>query len=131
MINVKSIIDVVGALDDNTLAGNCYLYDDNRRGGSLNQGTHKLATAVKKGDQIIWTVTPMECEAYADITAINVPHDICEVKRYTYDGTAIVYWLGTVKEAVDDLPYSITLNVGSHSFSMTCDHGSRLIKGNA
>jgi hypothetical protein len=131
MINVKSIIDVVGALDDNTLKGNCYLYDDNRRGGSRNQGTHKLATAVKKGDQIIWTVTAMECEAYADITAINVAQDVCEVKRHTYEGTAIVYWLGTVKEDVDNLPYSITLNVGSHSSSMTCDHGSRLIKGNS
>jgi hypothetical protein len=128
MINVKSIIDVVGALEDNTLSGNFYLYDDNRRGGSLHHGTHKLATAIKKGDQIVWTVSPMECEAYADITAINLPPKICEVKLYTYEGTAIAYWLGTMKEAVDDLPYSITLNVGNHSFSMTCDDGPRLIK---
>ena len=129
MINVKTIIDVAGALEDNTLKGNYYLYDDNRRGGSLHQGTQKLATAVKKGDQIVWTVTSMECEAYADITAISLPSDICEVKRYTYEGTAIAYWLGTVKEAVDTLHYSITLNVGAPSFTMTSDNGPRLIKG--
>ena len=129
MINVKSIIDVVGALEDNTLKENFYLYDDNRRNGSKFQGSHQLATAVKKGDQIVWTLTPMECEAYAEITEINLPPEVCEVKRYTYDGTAIAYWLGTVKEAVDNQPYSITLKVGNHSVSMTCEDGPRLIKG--
>jgi hypothetical protein len=129
MINIKSIIDVVGALEDNMLKENFYLYDDNRRNGSTRQGTQELATAVKKGDQIVWTVTPMECEAYADISAITLPSAICEVKRYTYAGTAIAYWLGTVKEAVDNLPYSITLKVGNHSVSMTCENGPRLIKG--
>lgn len=127
MINIKSIIDVVGALEDNNLEGNFYLYDDNRRGGSLNQGTYQLATAARRGDQILWTITPMECEAYADITAINFAPEICEIKRYNYTGTAIAYWIGTLKEEVDDLAYSITLNVGSHSVVMTCVNGPRLI----
>jgi hypothetical protein len=129
MISIKAIIDVVGALSSGTLSDSLHLFDDNRRGGSNNQGTYRLATAVKKGDQILWTIAPLECEAYAEITAIALPADICEVTRQTYPGTAIAYWIGTVKETVEDLPYSITMSLGHAGFSLTSDYGPRLIKG--
>jgi hypothetical protein len=128
MISIKAIIDVVKALTSGTLSDSVHLFDDNRRGGSSNQGTYRLATAVKKGDQILWTIAPLECEAYAEITAITLPPDICEVTRQTYPGTSIAYWIGTVKETVEDLPYSITMNLGHAGFSLTSDYGPRLIK---
>lgn len=129
-ITIRLVIDVVSALETETLTGHLYMFDNNRLHGSLNQNTGSLATAVAPGDQIIWSVVPIECEAYAALSAIDVPAEFCEVTKSTYPGTNVSYWIGVVKQPVDDLPYALTFELGTKSTTMRTDGSSRLINAN-
>ncbi len=131
MITVKFVVDVVAALEARTLAENLYLFDTNRRGGSRDQGTDRLATAVKEGDMICWTIAPLECEVFAEITSIQIPLDVCEPQRQLFPGTSVVYWTGVVKKVADEVPYSLTLGVGHLGYQMAWGNGPKLIKSAA
>lgn len=126
-INVRMVVDVVGALEADTLAGHLYMIDDNRLGGSRDQATAALATATTPGDRIIWTLLPIECETHAAIGAIELPAQICEVRRETYPGSDICYWVGLVKQPVGDLLYGLTLELGSRTRTLTKGADARLI----
>ena len=67
MISIVSVVDVVGALANNSLSGNIFLVDNNKVSGSSGEGTEALQTAVEEGDELVWIVQPLECEAHASI----------------------------------------------------------------
>jgi hypothetical protein len=128
MVTISSFVDVLGALVAGTLHGHLYLFDNNRRSGSEGEGSDSLATAVRQGDKIVWTVSALECEAFTEIIAIDdLPSEVCEVKQHFFSGTSVSYWAGTVKSSIDRLPYSITIRLGS-GLEMTCRGGPQLIK---
>ncbi|KYH01488.1 hypothetical protein [Bradyrhizobium sp. DOA1] len=126
-INIRIVVDVVGALEADTLAGSLYMIDDNRLGGSRNQATAELATAVAPGDWIIWTLLPIECETHAAVRAIELSPDICELERKTYRDSDISYWRGKVKQSVGNLPYGLTLELGSRTRTLNNGAHARLI----
>src|SRR5262245_48055164 len=97
-ISITAVVDVVGALATRSLHGNLYLLDTNRTGGSTDLGTEELKTRVQGGDQILWTVLPLECEAYASIDGIVIDKEVCEPEQKMYPGTDISYWAGTIKK---------------------------------
>src|SRR5262249_37597397 len=110
----------VGALATRSLQGNLYLLDTNRAGGSTGLGTEELRTRVQGGDQILWTVLPLECEAYVSIDDIMIDKEVCEPVQKTYPGTDISYWVGTIKK--DDTgvtTYQISFKLGTRTDPMT------------
>ncbi|QIG95540.1 hypothetical protein [Bradyrhizobium sp. 6(2017)] len=127
-ISVRMVVDVLAALETDTLAGSLYMIDNNRLGGSRNQATAALATAVAPGDRIIWTLVPIECETHAAVRAIELPAEICEVRRETYPGSDISFWVGSVKQPVGNLPYVLTLELGSRTRTLHNGTDARLIE---
>lgn len=118
-IAVNAVVDVVGALATASLQGNFYLLDTNRANGSTGVGTEELRTAVRQGDNLVWSVLPLECEAYVAIDGIEIDKSICEPERNTYPGTDISYWSATVKKDVDATPYHISFRLGTRVSPMT------------
>jgi hypothetical protein len=95
------------------------MYDTNKAGGSTGIGTEELRTKVKGGDQLLWTVLALECEAYVSIDGIVIDKEVCEPERKVYPGTDVSYWIGTVKK--DDIgvtPYQIKFKVGTKTDPM-------------
>ncbi|WP_328496491.1 hypothetical protein OHS59_30165 [Streptomyces sp. NBC_00414] len=113
-ISITAVVDCVGALATGTVHGNLYFYDTNKAGGSLGFGTEQLRTRVRSGDQILWSVLALECEAYTAIDSIVIDHELCEPERRVYPGTDVAYWIGTVKKDVPgDTYYQVRFRLGS------------------
>lgn len=115
---ISSVIDVVGALATDSLKGQVYFMDTNKPNGSTGQGTEELKTVVSEGDRLVWTVTFLECEAYAAIEEIIIDKEYCEPKKEIYEGTDVSYWVGTVKKDVTILPYNLKFLLGTRAESM-------------
>ncbi|RJF75406.1 hypothetical protein D4Q52_09485 [Rhodopseudomonas palustris] len=117
-IAIVSVVDVVGALAANDLTGSFYLFDDNKSKGSRDEGTEALQTRVSKGDQVVWTSIPLECEAYISISGVEIDKkykDYCDVRKDVYPGTNVVYWLGEIRKELDGpIPYTLKFKLGSH-----------------
>ena len=127
-ITISAVVDVVGALATGSLSGNVYLVDTNRENGSTGLGTEELRTAVRKGDELLWTVLPLECEAYVAIDDIVMDKSICAPARKVYPGTDVAYWVGTVKkEAGAATPYDIKFKLGTRIDPMTTATASYLV----
>ena len=118
-VAISAVVDVVGALAASSLWGNLYLLDTNRQNGSTGVGTEQLRTAVRKGDHLVWSVLPLECESYVAIDGIEIDTSVCDPQRNTYPGTDISFWLATVKKDVDVLPYHIKFRLGTRTSPMT------------
>ncbi|MFM5997488.1 MAG: hypothetical protein ACKPGB_21240 [Dolichospermum sp.] len=117
-ITIASVIDVVGALATDSLSGQVYFTDTEKASGSTGHGTENLKTIVSVGDVLVWTVTFLECEAYAAIDEIIIDKKYCEPEKKVYEGTDVSYWSGTVKENVQLVPYTIKFNVGTRAESI-------------
>lgn len=130
-IAIVSVVDVVGALAANNLSGSFYLFDDNKRKGSLDEGTELLKTKVFKGDQVVWISIPLECEAYVSISGVEIDKkykDYCDVRKDVYPGTNVVYWLGDIKKELDGpIPYSLKFKLGSHKGDLATSNAPTLI----
>ncbi|WP_413756092.1 hypothetical protein [Streptomyces sp. MMBL 11-3] len=119
-ISITAVVDIVGALATGTVHDNLYFYDTNKAGGSTGFGTEQLRTRVRSGDQLLWGVLALECEAYVAIDRIDIDPELCEPERRTYPGTDVAYWIGTVKkDAVPDTPYQIRFKLGSRDQPLT------------
>jgi len=121
LLRIMVVVDVVGALATDTLDGSVWLVDSNKTGGSTGEGTRQLKTAVRKGDQLVWTAMSLECEAYVAIEAIAIDPAYCEVTRGVYPGTDISYWLGRIKKdpGKSMVPYNILFKLGSRAGAMS------------
>ena len=126
-ITITAVVDVVGALAAGNLSGSFYLLDTNRGNGSTGIGTEDLKTVVTEGDRLLWSVLPLECEAYVSIAGIAVGADVCEPEKKFYPGSDISYWVATVKEDVELAPYNIEFQVGSAAEPMTTASTSALV----
>ncbi|MEU6387824.1 hypothetical protein [Streptomyces sp. NPDC046939] len=119
-ISITAVVDAVGALATGSLHGNLYFYDTNKAGGSTGFGTEELRTRVRAGDQLLWSVLALECEAYLAIDGIVIDPDLIEPERRVYPGTDVAYWIGTVKKnATGTVPYQIKFKVGSRDEALT------------
>jgi hypothetical protein len=115
-VSVTAVVDCVAALATRSLDGNLYLYDTNKAGGSTGFGTQEPQTRVREGDEVLWTVHPLECEAYVAIDGILIDPDVCTPEEKVYEGTDISYWTGTVKQdARGSFPYQIRLRIGTRT----------------
>jgi hypothetical protein len=112
-ITILSLIDVVGALSEDSMKGNVYLFDDNKSNGSSHEGTASLKTKVKAGDKLIWTLMALEPESFAEITNISIDPDICRAEKKMYPQSDVAYWEGEVLKEAVATPYKITFEVGS------------------
>jgi hypothetical protein len=130
-IAIVSVVDVVGALADDTLTGSIYLIDDNKANGSTDEGSEVLKTKVKKGDQLVWVCVPLECEAYVSITGVEIDEkyrEYCDPKKAVYPGTNVVYWLGEITKELDVIiPYNLKFKLGSHKDDMATTASPSLI----
>jgi len=119
-ISITSVVDCVGALAAQNTRGHLYMYDTNKAGGSVGFGTEELRTKVKAGDQLIWTVLALECEAYVAIDDIVIDKAVCEPVRKVYPGTDVAYWIATVKkDSTADVPYQIKFKLGTQTEPIT------------
>lgn len=119
-ISITAVVDAVGALATGSLHGNLYFYDTNKAGGSTGFGTEELRTRVRAGDQLLWGVLALECEAYLAIDGIIVDPELIEPERRVYPGTDVAYWIGTVKKnTTGAVPYQIKFKVGSRDEALT------------
>jgi len=113
-ISILVIVDVVGALASGSLQDNVYLIDNNKKGGSLDEGKAVLKTRVHQGDQIIWNVLPLEPEAFTQISDIVIDPEYFEKNFYTYKVSDVTFWAGQIKKNPDVLPYTLKLKLGTH-----------------
>ncbi|MGK4580097.1 hypothetical protein [Kitasatospora sp. HPMI-4] len=119
-ISITAVVDCVGMLAAQSTNGHLYLYDTNRAGGSAGFGTEELRTKVKAGDQLLWNVLALECEAFVAIDGIVIDPEVCEPVRKVYPGTDVAYWIGTVKkDEVSHVPYQIKFRLGTQTEPIT------------
>ncbi|MFE0100948.1 hypothetical protein [Streptomyces sp. NPDC059009] len=127
-ISITAVVDCVGALATGSVHGNLYLYDTNKAGGSTGFGTEQLRTRVRRGDQLLWNVLALECEAYVGIDDIVIDSEVCEPVRKVYPGTDIAYWTATVKkDDVQVVSYQIKFKLGSRDEPITTTLSQSLV----
>ncbi|MFF4184180.1 hypothetical protein ACFYZ9_13400 [Streptomyces sp. NPDC001691] len=127
-ISITAVVDCVGALASHSVHGHLYLYDTNKAGGSTGFGTEELRTKVRRGDQLLWNVLALECEAFVSIDGIVIDREVIEPERKIYPGTDVAYWIGTVKkDAVVPVPYQIRFRVGTSTDPITTTLSPALI----
>ena len=114
---IKLMVDVLAALHEGGLEGNVFGFDTARAAGSRGFNTSSLATAVRPGDQVLWEIIPLECEAGATISAIEIPGVAAGPRDEAPMGSR--FWCGVVGEVNDDLPYSITIGLGRNGSELT------------
>lgn len=122
---ILSTVDVIGALVDESLNYNIYLFDNNKANGSKDLGTDSLKTKVEKGDLLIWTLLPLEPESYSAISNIEIDKTVCEPKQKTYEGSDVTFWEGVVKKDIEEVPYSISFALGNKELVVSSDEHSR------
>lgn len=127
MITIMTFINVIGALARNTLTDNLYMIDSNKANGSQDLGTGVLKTKVKMGDQLLWTVMPIEPEAFGSITGIIIDSDFCEPEQKYFPGSDVTYWQGTVKKDLQSVPYNLKMRVGTRDQELTTTEAPSLI----
>lgn len=122
-VRISVVVDVVGALATGVLDDAVWLVDSNKRGGSTFEGTSRLKTTVKKGDDLLWTAMSLEIEAFAAIEEIEIDAAYCKIVRGFYPGTDIPFWRGQVKKDPGNsvIPYNLVFRLGSRveTFSLT------------
>lgn len=126
-ISIFTVVDVIGALAGGTLNKNIYMIDNNKAGGSADEGTEVLKTMVKKEDRLVWIVLSLEPEAYASITGIDINNDYCNPKMKIYTGTDVTYWVGKVKKDLQSIPYRLKIKVGNQKQELTTPNQPSLI----
>ncbi|WTW95786.1 hypothetical protein OG216_21435 [Streptomycetaceae bacterium NBC_01309] len=115
-ISITAVVDCVGVLATGLTAGQIYMYDTNKAGGSTGFGTEELRTPVTRGDELLWNCLALECEAYVAIEGIEIDADVCVPVRKVYPGTDVSYWSATVKKAAAGaVPYRIRFLVGTRA----------------
>lgn len=124
IITIMIVVDVIGTLASDTLAGNIYFFDDNRIHGSVGQGTEHLKTKLAnggKGFTILWNVMPIEPESFAGISRVAVDPKYLQVEKKNYKGSDIAYWTGVVREPIDRLTYQVSIKVGHRDLAFSCN----------
>jgi hypothetical protein len=126
--SITAVVDPVAALASRSLSGNVYLYDTNKKQGSTGFGTEELRTRVRKGDQLLWNVVPLECETFVSIDSIEIDEHVCVPEKHVYPGTDISYWSGTVlKEIQGAVHYQLSFRLGTLDTPITTSAAPALV----
>jgi hypothetical protein len=125
---IMTIVDVVGALADDSLNENMYLIDDNKSNGSLDEATESLKTAVNIGDVVTWTVFSLEPESYVELTKIEIDPQYCVPTIKYYPDSDVCYWEGTILKELESVPYSIAVIVGNSDTELITSDGPCFIQ---
>lgn len=125
-ILVMVVVDVVGLLADDTLDGNIYLFDNNRRNGSENEGTGQLkirfATEEKDADiTIVWNVMSIEPEAYVAISNLEADSPYLTVSKEYYKSSDIAFWKCEVEKEFEKSAYQLSVKAGNREKEYTCE----------
>jgi hypothetical protein len=116
---ILTLVDVVGALANDTLSNNVYMLDNNASKGSTGEGSERLKTQVKRGDQLIWLIQAIEPESFVTIADIIIDKAYCEPVEQAYEGTDITFWSATVKKVPEtNLPYQIKMKMGNRDHEL-------------
>jgi hypothetical protein len=127
---ITSVVDCVGALATGGIDGNLHLFDTNRRGGSTGVGTEALHSAVQVGDELLWTVMSLECEAHVAIDDVSFDSDVCVPEQHLYPHSGVPYWRATVLRPITGIiPYNISFTVGTRVEPMTTTRYSPALIG--
>ena len=111
---IKLALDVVGALESQSMDGNVFALDTNRLLGSKKNGTDSLQTAVSRGTRVTWMVAMVECEVYAALEDIIIDKSIMQPAKQQFPGTSVSYWSGEVKSEVQaPIKYDLVFKIGS------------------
>jgi len=135
-ITITAVVDVAGALANDSASGHIYLMDDNKLNGSTGEGTEMLETKVRLGDRLVWTVHPLEVESGVRIARIEINRAYCEPEEREYADTGVTYWVGVIKQDLDKVVlYALTLACGGRELEMPTPAspaaGPRLVGGDA
>ena len=125
IITIVAAVDIIGALADDTLKGNIYMFDNNRLKGSTGEGTDKLITKIQFNPNeetvLVWNIMPLEPESFASITQITADKEYLLIEKNQYPDSDVVYWTGTVKKQFGQLSYKLTLGLGTRSAEYSCN----------
>ncbi|SFW85816.1 hypothetical protein [Chitinophaga sancti] len=126
-ITIMSLIDVIGALAEDSMKANVYLFDNNKSKGSVNEGTGRLKTKVKAGDTLFWTLMSLEPESFAEISNISIDPEICRLEKKKYPQSDVVFWEGEVLKEAASTPYKITFEIGYQKQKFETEENPELI----
>lgn len=105
-INIVTVVDVLGALSDNSLEGNMYMMDNSRSKLTTGKGTGVLSSAVRHTQVINWHVWPVDVQTDTEITnikwfkngrLITDSEDEPCAKSMKYGAQSGSYWAAVVK----------------------------------
>lgn len=117
------IADVVEILASDSLEGNLYLFDDNKANGSVGHGTDQLTTRLifdpNEEITLLWNITSIEPESFADISQIIADKKYLEITKSNYEGSDIIYWTGVIKKPFEQLPYNLSIRVGNRNMEFS------------
>lgn len=122
-INVLVVVDVEGALASGNLGANAYLIDSNKYFGSGSEGQDELVTSCLDGQIVIWSVTPVNPDDDAELTAFTgqmVDQRICNPQQSTLV-TGDVVWSGRVESQGTSARYQYSCTLSFDGRAMTFD----------
>lgn len=108
---VKLYIDVLDVLQRGSIEGALFGFDNGGADGSHGFGTDRLATAVGARESVVWAVNSLECEAYVNIEAIELP-DWMEAEHVRVNDHD--YWRARVIGEPSDVTYAMTFAIGRY-----------------
>ncbi len=134
-VTIHTIVDVATALEARALDNVMFMFDNRRAEGSKNQRSNRLCSVLLPGEEILWTIAPLECEVYIAIKDIHFEKNKkFKNTKHLFPGSDVSYWIGTVRpEAVEEakkagpLRYRMMLEVGGKITEMTSDQASILL----
>ncbi|MBL3552724.1 hypothetical protein [Rhodovulum sulfidophilum] len=132
VITVIGLVDVVGALAEDALGRDLYLFDDNKAGGSSGHGTSCLRTCADAEDLVVWEVMPLECEAFARIDDVLIDEKYApyiDLESGVYDPSSVVYWAGRILKPLppEGIPYRLAFRLGSRPEPLIAEASSLLL----
>ncbi|ARC89911.1 hypothetical protein [Rhodovulum sp. MB263] len=132
VITVMGLLDVVGALSEDALDSDLYLFDNNGAAGSSGHGTSCLKTCADAEDLVVWEVMPLECEAFARIDDVLIDEQYApyiDLESGVYAPTSVVYWAARILKPLppEGVPYRLAFRVGSRPEPLIAEASSFLV----
>jgi len=120
-INVLCVVDVIGALKNNTLGGNYYVVDNSRSPLTSGQGSESLSSSVRFTQVLNWHVMAIDFQTGIHLTNIlfyrNEVDTPC-AKLKEYGAPSGNYWAGIVNQ-------SSLIEGGIYYYKMEFEMGGR------
>ncbi len=121
-LSILIVVDVLGALADESLINNVYMVDTNHYLGSWQEGSDALHTLCQDGQLLQWYTTSVSPNNDIEISSFSgeiVSGNICIPSHQGYPGDS--FWAGRVEThgRFASYSYTITLTMGGKSMSFS------------